>query len=113
MEDADGILKSSVVVKMEETTLAVDTDYLLTFDDAGKLVVTLISEQTAEAATVKITSTSIDPSAVTKEDLIGGYDAGTGKESGLEVLRQVYPRTGIPAALILAPDGAISRKWER
>ena len=103
VEDADGILKSSVVVKMEETTLAVDTDYLLTFDDAGKLVVTLISEQTAEAATVKITSTSIDPSAVTKEDLIGGYDAATGKESGLEVLRQVYPRTGIPAALILAP----------
>ena len=103
VEDADGILKSSVVVKMEETTLAVDTDYLLSFDDAGKLVVTLISEQTAEAVTVKITSTSIDPSAVMKEDLIGGYDAATGKESGLEVLRQVYPRTGIPAALILAP----------
>ena len=103
VEDVDGILKSSVVVKMEETTLAVDTDYLLSFDDAGKLVVTLISEQTAEAATVKITSTSIDPSAVMKEDLIGGYDAATGKESGLEVIRQVYPRTGIPAALILAP----------
>lgn len=103
VEDASGILLESVIVKMEETALTAEEDYLLSFDDSGKLVVTLISEKTAEVETVKISSTSIDPSLVTEEDIIGGYDAGTGKESGLEVLRQVYPRTGIPAALLLAP----------
>ena len=98
-----GILKSSVVVKMAEETLAEGTDYLLSYDDAGKLVITLISEKTESAETLKVTSASIDPAAVEETDIIGGYDAETGKESGLEVIRQVYPRTGMTPAFIMAP----------
>lgn len=98
-----GILKSSVVVKMAEETLAGGTDYLLSYDDAGKLAITLISEKTESAETLKVTSASIDPAAVEATDIIGGYDAETGKESGLEVIRQVYPRTGMTPAFIMAP----------
>lgn len=98
-----GILKSSVVVKKEETALEEGKEYLLSFDESGILVITILSEEIADGTTLKVESESIDPSAVTESDIIGGYDVQTGKESGLEVLRQVYPRTGIPAALILAP----------
>lgn len=101
--EESGILKSSVVVKMAEETLTEGTDYLLSYDDAGKLAITLISEKTESAETLKVTSASIDPAAVEATDIIGGYDAETGKESGLEVIRQVYPRTGMTPAFIMAP----------
>lgn len=98
-----GILKSSVAVKSGEETLVEDTDYVLTFDGDGMLAVTMISEKSMAASTVTIKSESIDPDAVTAEDLIGGYDAETGKETGLEVVRQVYPKTGMVPSLIMAP----------
>ncbi|MBD5395600.1 MAG: phage tail sheath family protein [Lachnospiraceae bacterium] len=103
IDDVLGILKSSIVVKLGETALEEDTDYLLSFDSSGHLVITLISDQAAEAKSLMVESTSIDPSQVTAEDIIGGYDVMTGKESGFEVLRQVYPRTGMAPALLLAP----------
>ena len=101
--EESGVLKSSVIVKMAEETLTAGTDYLLTFDNTGKLVITLISEKTVSAETLKVTSTSIDPEAVEETDIIGGYDAETGTESGLEAIRQVYPKTGMTPAFILAP----------
>ncbi len=100
--EEEGVLRKSVVVKSGEETLR-DTDYLLTFSDNGKLIITMVSEKAAGLAKVSITSASIAPEQVTAEDIIGGYDAETGKEYGLEVMRQVYPRTGMTAAFIMAP----------
>lgn len=99
----EGILKKSVVVKSGEDVLTPDADYLLSFDDGGKLVVTMISEKAMGAAKVSVSSASIAPEMVTAEDIIGGYDAETGKEYGLEVIRQVYPKTGMTTALFMAP----------
>ena len=99
----DGILKKSVTVKMEEETLAADMDYLLSFNETGHLIITLLSDKAKAAAAIKVVSSSIDPTLVKDADIIGGYDAETGRESGLEVPRQVYPRTGMTASLILAP----------
>ncbi len=101
--DTAGIIKSSVVVKAGENTLIENADYLLTFDDNQKMVVTLISETANSAQKLKITSASIAPELVTVADIIGGYDAVTGKESGLEVIRQVYPRTGMAPGFLSAP----------
>lgn len=98
-----GILKSSVAVKSGEETFIADTDYLLDFDSEGHLLITMISEKALSAATVKIASESISPEAVTAEELIGGYDAETGKESGLEAVRRVYPVTGMTPGLLMAP----------
>ena len=99
----EGILKKSVAVKIGEDALIPDADYLLSFDDDGKLVITMISEKAMSAAKVSVSSVSIAPEMVTAEDIIGGYDAETGKEYGLEVIRQVYPKTGMTAALFMAP----------
>ncbi len=40
---------------------------------------------------------------VTKEDIIGAYNPSTGKETGMEVIRQVYPKLGVVPSLGLAP----------
>ena len=98
-----GILKDSVKVKDGEDILTAGADYLLSFNGMGHLVITMLSDQAVAAKNVNVESESIDPSAVTKDDIIGGYDVKTGKESGLEALRQVYPRTGMVPALLLAP----------
>lgn len=103
IDDVPGVLKSSVTVHAGEEELSVDKDYLLSFNTKGDLVITMISEQAQKAGQVRVASTSIDPSAVTVADIIGGYDVKTGKESGFEVLRQVYPRTGMAPSLLLAP----------
>lgn len=103
LDDVTGVLKDSVKVKAGEALLCIDKDYLLSFNAEGQLVITMVSEQAAEAMSVNVESASLDPASVTADDIIGGYDVETGKESGLEVLRQVYPRTGIAPALLLAP----------
>lgn len=98
-----GILKDSISVKNGEESLTADTDYLSEFDSSGCLVITMISEKALAATTVKVTSVSIDPEKVAVSDIIGGYDADTGRESGFEVLRRVYPITGMTPGLIMAP----------
>lgn len=99
----EGILKKSVVVRSGEEILIPDTDYLLSFDSDGKLTVTMVSEKAMNAVKINVSSASIAPELVTAEDIIGGYDAETGKEYGLEVIRQVYPKTGMTPALFMAP----------
>ncbi|MDO4285174.1 MAG: phage tail sheath family protein [Eubacteriales bacterium] len=104
-----GVIRSSVAVKIAgaseggDQTLAEDTDYLLSYTEDGSLLITMVSDTAKAAAMVKVVSSSVDPSVVTEADLIGGYDAVTGKESGLEVLRWVYPKTGMTAGLVSAP----------
>ncbi len=100
-----GILLSTVAVKDQaDNSLTKDTDYTLAFDDDGYVVVTLISNANTESVTgVKITATELDPSAVTKQTIIGGVNASTGEEKGIEVLRQIYPKLGLTPGLLLAP----------
>lgn len=99
-----GILPDTVTVKAAETVLAVDTDYILTFDSTGKLVITLTASGAgADAESLTVESTSIDPTMVTVDDIIGTVDAATGKETGMEVLRQIYPKFGLTPGLLLAP----------
>jgi len=103
-----GILLDTVTVKVPggeggtDTPLGVNTDYLIGFDDDGYLTVTLTTGGAGAAATeITVTSTSIDPDAVDKNDVIGV--SATGGEKGFEVLRQVYPKLGMTPGLILAP----------
>ena len=101
-----GILTKTVTVSIpgeeNDTPLSSDTDYLLSFDDNGYLVVTLTATGAgATAAQIKVESTSIDPDAVEASDIIGV--SATGGEKGLEVLRQIYPKLGMTPGLLLAP----------
>ncbi len=100
------VIKSSVVVKAESAGEAakLDEDYMLTFNEEGELVITLLSTGSLyESPSVNVASSSLDPSKVTETDIIGARDAETGAESGLEVIRQVYPRFGLTPALLAAP----------
>lgn len=102
-----GILKDTVKVSISggegtQTDLKENEDYLLDFDDDGKLVITLIASGTgAAAASLTVESTSIDPDAVDADEVIGA--SSSAGEKGMEVVRQVYPRLGMTPGLLLAP----------
>ncbi len=79
-------------------------DYIADYTDADALRITLLSSGSAYAETsIVVGCSSLDPKAVTEEDIIGAYDESNATESGLEVIRTVYPRFGIAPGLILAP----------
>lgn len=98
-----GILPDTVSVTVDEAEpLTNGVDYVLSFDDGGQLLVTLISGGKGDGkAQIKVKSTSIDPTAVKKDDIIG-VSSGS-EEKGLEVIRQVYPKFGMTPGLIIAP----------
>ena len=107
----EGVLKKNLVVKKPATTqsgtattLTEGTDYTLSFDDNGYLVITLTSTGAGAAVTSLIVSGyKIDPSAVTANDVIGSVNASTGVEKGMEVIRQVYPKLGVVPGILIAP----------
>lgn len=100
----EGLLLDKLTVKKEATALVKGTDYIATFNEKGYVVITLLDSGTATTATtLMVGGEKIDPSLVESTDIIGGYNAETGEESGLELIRQVYPRFGLVPGLLLAP----------
>ncbi len=98
-----GIIKSSVVVSGASGALTLDTDYVLDFTEEGYLSISFLTEQT----TVSVAADMLNPAAVTEDDIIGGYHAESGTESGLEVVRQIYPKTGYVFGTLVCP------KWSK
>lgn len=98
--ETKGILADKLVVVSGEDTLVKDTDYIVSFDADGYCIITFIASVTGN---VTVSGRKIDPSAVTAASIIGGVNAQTGAESGLEVIRQVFPKLGVVPALIIAP----------
>lgn len=97
------VLLDTLVVKNGEAELEADVDYTATHDDDGNVLITLISETALEAATLTVSSMGLNPAGVTKEDIVGGVSASTGMETGLELVRQIYPKFGLVPGLLLAP----------
>jgi phage tail sheath protein FI len=101
-----GIIKSSVIVKVGATVKALGTDYTLEFDDDGYLVVSIPDGSSiADNAVILASFDYLDPSLVVADDIIGGYSGGV--YTGLEVVKQVYPR------LRLVPGFLTSPKWSQ
>lgn len=101
-----GIILKGLIVKISSggTTLEAGKDFTAGFDENGYLILTLLETGKAgDATSVKISGSILDPSKVTTSDIIGGYDAATGKETGIEVVRKVYPRLNVVPGSILAP----------
>lgn len=98
----EGILLDSIVVKTGETLLQQEVDYITSFDDNGFVIITMTDKEHA-SATLQIECDSIAPDLVTERDIIGGYNAKTGEETGLELVRQVYPKFQMTPGLLLAP----------
>lgn len=102
----EGILPDSLTVKDQDSTmLTKGKDYILEFDTDGYAIITLITGGAGESATtLTVSGEVVDPSRITKDDIIGAYDPSTGAETGLQVIRQVYPKLQVVPGLLLAPS---------
>lgn len=102
-----GILPSSVTIAGTGASYVRDTDYVLTFDDNGYLVVTSLKD--AEGTFRMTTGTALtfaadklNPSAVTADDIVGGVDVN-GNKSGLELISECFPRFRVVPGILAAP----------
>lgn len=98
--NAVGVLPGTLKVMDGTTELKKGEDYTTLFNDDGTLNIVLIG---STATKVTVTGKRLDPSLVTSNDIIGGVDVNTGKETGLEVIRQIYPKLGMTPGILLAP----------
>ncbi|MCY9589216.1 phage tail sheath family protein [Paenibacillus chitinolyticus] len=104
---AEGILPSSVTVQSADgaTTYSKEKDYTLAFDKKGRLMLSVVKGGAISpaATALKVGYDKLDRSKVTAADLIGGTDAATGEVTGLDLIKQVFPRFQLVPTLVLAP----------
>lgn len=102
----NGIMLSTLeITDQSSAKLERGNDYLVSFDNSGEVDITLLSGgKGASATSLNVSATQLDPSKVTEADIIGGYDVSTGKETGLELVRQVYPKFGMTPGLLVCPE---------
>lgn len=104
--DETGILPASVELS-GDSSYTKDTDYIVAFDDEGKLVIT--SNKDTDGSFLCTTGTALtfaadklDPTAVDTADVIGGVDTA-GNKSGLELINECFPRFRLVPGLLIAP----------
>lgn len=98
-----GILKDKVEVSDGETTYEAGTDYVTSFDSSGHLVIAATDDGALKEKTiVSLSYSKLNPDNVTEEDIVGGIDE-VGNRSGVELIDDVYPLTGIIPEIIIAP----------
>lgn len=99
-----GVLLKSLTVKADAAALTAGTDYTTAWNEDGSLSIILApGGKGNKAAALTVSGEKLDPGKVTAADIIGGVDAQTGRETGLEVLRQVYPMLSMVPGLLIAP----------
>ena len=97
------ILLDKLVVKSASTALTAGTDYTAAFDDEGYVTIAIIpGGKAASATSLTVSGTQIDPTAVTADDVVGGVNV-QGVETGMEVIRQIYPALNMTPGILLAP----------
>ena len=97
------VLLKTLEVKNGEAVLVPGSDYVATHDDSGKVLITLLAEAAREAESLTVSSKSVNPAGVTRADVVGGVDTLTGKETGMELVRHIYPKFGMVPGILLAP----------
>ena len=98
----EGVLIDTVEVQGYEA----GTDYTLSFNRDGHIVITAIADASsaiAENATLTINYTKLAPEKVDIYDVIGGYDNQSGRNLGLELMGEIFPRFRMVPGQLLAP----------
>lgn len=102
--DEQGILLDKITVTGDSGTKYTEADdYVVSFADDG--TVTLSATDNGKMASLNKVSVSyvkLKPSGVKAADIIGGVDENFVR-TGLELLDEVYPRTGVVPSIIIAP----------
>ncbi|GHV50424.1 hypothetical protein FACS1894216_02590 [Synergistales bacterium] len=103
----ENVILDSVVVTTvaeEPATLEAGTDYSLSWDRNGIAVLNVLTGGALAAAqSVNAAFDVIDPSLVTKFDIIGGYNNVTKKYEGLELIDSVFTKYRLVPGNIVAP----------
>ena len=95
-----GIILKELSVRHGDAVLEDGKDYTVSFDDEGHAVVTVLADG---VSSVTLSGSVIDPAKVTADDIVGAYDSATGRETGTELVRRVYPAFSVVPSLLLAP----------
>lgn len=103
--DEIGVLLDKIEVKDSTgaTSYTKNLDYYVAFNKDGYPVISIVGGGAITPGDIQVDYEKIDPTLITIEDIVGGYNAMTGNSSGLELVGEVYPRLGIIPGLILAP----------
>lgn len=101
----DEILYESLTIvdNSGSATLKVNVDYVLALQDDGSTKVSLLTGEHYNATDLTIEYDAVDPTKVTKADIIGGIDLQTGQNKGLECINSVVSKTGLVPGMIIAP----------
>lgn len=102
---ADAVILSSLKVKIAAAgePLILNTDYTAAYNDNEQLVISVIPGGALDSATkLYCDYDKIDTAKVTEDDLIGGIDANN-KNTGLELINEIYPRFSIVPGILAAP----------
>lgn len=92
----------SLTVKSGETDFVKNRDYTAVFEDTT-LIITVLSKNKLVNDSVTLSYNLLDASKVTAEDIIGGIDAATGKNKGIECINDIYPKFGVLPGCLIAP----------
>lgn len=99
-------IENSVVVKSATSggnSYILNTDYTVYYTATA-----LVIEKNKEGAlkgknSAYVSYSMVDSSAVTNNDIIGGYDVSTGKTTGFELIENCFTKYNVVPDLILAP----------
>lgn len=97
------VLLDTLEVKNGDAALVAESDYIAAHDNDGNVLITILSQAAKEAHTLSVASKSLNPAGVTRADVVGGVNVATGQETGLELVRQIYPKLGMVPGILLAP----------
>lgn len=84
------------------------TDYTAAYDSNGNIVLTVMSTDKVFDNIINLKATKLIPGNVTASDVIGGVDINTGKNTGMELVEEVYPRFGLIPGNLIAPKFSTS-----
>ena len=97
------LITTTMKVTADGAELVNNKDYVLTFDEDFPVITLLLAGSAAESTELVVSGDQVDPSMITEDTVIGGYDAETGTESGLEAIRKIYPVLNVVGAVLAAP----------
>ncbi|WP_163538304.1 phage tail sheath family protein [Gracilibacillus sp. YIM 98692] len=105
--EKEGILLNSLVVKSSDgaTTYEEDLDYLAGFDNDGYVVISILDDGSigSSVSSLQVDYDQLDPSQVTNEDVIGGYDESTNTYKGIEIVITIFPKLDVVPTILFAP----------
>lgn len=100
------VILDTLTVKLTEAGQALkpNIDYTAAYDKNDKVIITALEDGAAKSATSLVVSyNKLDISKVDKSDIIGGIDISSGKQEGLELVNQIFPKFGLIPGEIIAP----------